>query len=208
MTMAERELPIHHRATDPGGRVWSFGSVTWVHCPECDHAAKSTGSSVSCARCGYATIPSLKPYSDKWAYPTSSNPRCSHCGTPLDRRDRPTARHKEGKLFVSIRCDHCDETEDYPASPGSDPAASRPYRLLRRHLETQVGGETLWVNNLVHLDALEDWLGAKVRERGPQPGLTMMAKLPRWMKASTNRAKVLRGLAQLRERAEQAGIDE
>lgn len=208
MTMAERELPIHHRATDPGGRVWSFGSVTWVHCPECDHAAKSTGSSVSCARCGYATIPSLKPYSDKWAYPTSSNPRCSHCGTPLDRRDRPTARHKEGKLFVSIRCDHCDETEDYPASPGSDPAASRPYRLLRRYLETQVGGETLWVNNLVHLDALEDWLGAKVRERGPQPGLTMMAKLPRWMKASTNRAKVLRGLAQLRERAEQAGIDE
>ncbi|NCP17830.1 MAG: hypothetical protein GW855_01565 [Erythrobacter sp.] len=64
------------------------------------------------------------------------------------------------------------------------------------------------MNNLAHLDALEDWLGAKVRERGPQPGLTMMAKLPRWMKASTNRDKVLRGLAQLRDRAQKAGIDQ
>jgi len=36
----------------------------------------------------------------------------------------------------------------------------------------------------------------------------MMAKLPRWMKASTNRDKVLRGLAQLRDRAQKAGIDQ
>ena len=72
----------------------------------------------------------------------------------------------------------------------------------------QVAGETLWVLNLAHLDALEDWLGAKVRERGPQSGQTMMAKLPRWMKASTNRSKVLRGLAQLRELAEKSGLDE
>ena len=56
--------------------------------------------------------------------------------------------------------------------------------------------------------SLEDWLGAKVRERGPRAGLTMMARLPRWMKASTNRTKVLRGLAQLRELAEKSGIDE
>ena len=206
--MTERELPIHHRAEDPGGRVWSFGSVTWVHCPECDKAAKSDGSTVSCMHCGYTTVPDLKPYSDKWAYPTSSNPLCSHCRKPLDRRERPTAREIDGKLFVRICCEHCGETEDYPASPGSPPSGGRSWRVLRRYLETQVAGETLWVLNLAHLNALEDWLGSKVRERGPQPGLTMMARLPRWMKASTNREKVLRGLAILRERAEKEGIDE
>ena len=206
--MTERELPIHHRASDPGGRVWSFGNVTWVHCPECDQAAKSTGASVSCAHCGYTTVPSLKPYSDKWAYPASSDPLCSHCRKPLDRRERPTARESDGKLFVRIRCEHCGETEEYPALPGSPPSSGRPYRLLHRYLETQVAGETLWVNNLVHLEALEDWLGAKVRERPADRGLTMMARLPRWMKASTNRPKVLRGLAQLRELAEKSGIDE
>lgn len=206
--MSERELPIHHRAEDPGGWLGSFGSVTWVHCPECDKAARSTGSSVSCAHCGYTTVPSLKGYSDKWAYPTSTDPLCSHCRKPLDRRERPTARERDGKLVVRIRCEHCDETEDYPASPGSPPSGGRSYRVLRRFLETQVAGETLWVLNLAHLEALEDWLGAKVRERGPRAGLTMMARLPRWMKASTNRTKVLRGLAQLRELAEKSGIDE
>ena len=206
--MTKRELPVNHRAEDPGGRVWSFGNVTWVHCPECDKAAKNSGSKVSCAHCGYVTIPSLKPYSDKWAYPTSRDSACSHCRMPLDRRVRPTARHEDGKVFVSVRCDHCGKTEDYPAQQASVPTAGPSYKMLRRFLETQVAGETLWVNNLAHLDALEDWLGAKVRERGPQPGLTMMAKLPRWMKASTNRDKVLRGLAQLRELAEKSGIDE
>lgn len=206
--MTERSLPIHHRATDPGGRVWSFGKVTWVHCPKCDRAAKNSGSKVSCGHCGYTTLPSLKPYSDKWATITARDPRCSHCGTGLDRGPRPTALEKDGKTFVRVKCPACEQVVDYPAYPASPPNGGPSYELLRRFLETQVAGETLWVNNLAHLDALEDWLGAKVRERGEQPGLTMMAKLPRWMKVSTNRAKVLRGLAQLRERAAKAGIDE
>jgi len=64
------------------------------------------------------------------------------------------------------------------------------------------------VDNLAHLAVLEDYLGAKVRERGPVRGLTMMARLPAWMKAATMRPKILRGLTHLRERAEKAGIDE
>lgn len=206
--MTKRELPVHHRATDPGGRVWSFGDVTWVHCPKCDRAAKSSNRNVTCAHCGYMTVPNLKPYSDKWAWIASSKPRCSFCGTPLDSGPRPTARENNGKLFVSVKCPNCEETVDYPALQASPPTGKRTYEILRRFLETQVAGETLWVNNLAHLEALEDWLGAKVRERGEQPGLTMMARLPRWMKASTNREKVLRGLAQLREQAEKWGIDE
>ena len=109
---------------------------------------------------------------------------------------------------MRVRCSNCHKTEDYPAHPGWNPGPRAATRKMRIYLATQVAGETLWVDNLVHLEALEDWLGAKVRERGPVAGLTMMAKLPGWLKASTNRAKVLRGLAQLRERAEQAGIDE
>ncbi len=206
--MTERRLPIHHRAEDPGGRVWSLGKVTWVHCPECDKAAKKDSNGVSCNHCGHTTIQSRKPSDNKWAAPASSKQKCSHCGEPIGNEDRPTARTKDGKLFLQVRCPHCGETDDYPARPGwtTQNFGYEPGPPL--FLTTQVAGETLWVNNLAHLEALEDWLGAKVRERGPQPGLTMMAKLPRWMKASTNRAKVLRGLAQLRERAEKAGIDE
>ena len=206
--MTRRPLAFHHRATDPGGRLASFGKVSWVHCPECDKAAKSDTNGITCAHCGYMTIQDREPSSDKWARLSSSKQVCSHCRTPLEQLTRPTGRMVDGKRVVRVRCTNCHESEDYPALPGSNPAPYKPSRRMPLYLVTQVAGETLWVENLVHLEALEDWLGAKVRERGPQPGLTMMAKLPRWMKASTNRAKVLRGLAQLRERAEQAGIDE
>jgi len=206
--MTKRPLAFHHRATDPGGRLASFGRVTWVHCPECDKAAKSDGNGVTCAHCGHMTIQDTTPYSNKWARLTSDTQLCNFCRKPLEQVNRPTGRMVDGKLMVRVRCSNCRETLDYPASPGWNPGTYVPPRSMPLYLQTQVAGETLWVDNLAHLDALEDWLGAKLRERGPQPGLTMMAKLPRWMKASTNRDKVLRGLAQLRERAEQAGIDE
>ena len=191
-----------------GGRLVSFGSVTWVHCPECDKAAKSDRNGVTCGHCGYMTIQDRDPGDWKWARLTSSKHLCSHCRKPLEDINRPTGRMIDDRLHVRVRCSHCSKTVDYPALPGRNPGARVRPRRLPLYLMTQVAGETLWVDNLAHLDALEDWLGAKVRERGPVPGLTMMAKLPRWMKVSTNRAKVLRGLAQLRERAEQAGIDE
>lgn len=205
--MTDRD-PSHHRAKDPGGRLASFGQVTWVHCPKCDAAAKSDRNGVTCAHCGYMTIQDTAPYSNRWARLGSDSERCRNCRKPLGQNNRPTARDIDGKLHVRVRCGNCDQTFDYPASPGwAEGTTSYPERN-RLYLQTQVAGETLWVDNLAHLDALEDWLGARLRERGPVAGLTMMARLPRWMKASTNREKVLRGLSQLRERAEKAGIDE
>ena len=206
--MTRREIAPHHRAQDPGGRLASFGKVTWVHCPQCDKAAKSNGNGVTCAHCGYMTIQKVGEDSNRWACFASDDERCRNCRKPLEQKNRPTRRMIDGKMFVRVRCNNCQETFDYPARYGWDEANYTPAPRNPLFLQTQVAGETLWVDNLAHLDALEDWLGAKVRERPADRGLTMMARLPRWMKASTNREKVLRGLAQLRERAEKAGIDE
>ncbi|WP_156169916.1 hypothetical protein [Aurantiacibacter luteus] len=203
-----RDLPTHHRATDPGGYVGSFGSVTWVHCPQCNKAARKGRGGVSCAHCGHRTIHSKMPRPDRWALPRKRHPVCEQCDQELPHRPAPTAHTVDGELRMTIICPHCDHKADYPAVRASSPQSRPPYEPLRRFLETQVAGETLWVNNLAHLDAIEQWIGAAVRERGDRPGLTMMARLPRWMKASTNREKVLRGLANLRERAQRAGIDE
>ena len=206
--MTRRVLASHHRASDPGGRLYTFGKVTWVHCPQCDKAAKRSGHGVACAHCGYMTIQDTKPWSSKWARLNKRDELCRNCRKPLEQVDRPTARMIDGKLFTRVKCPHCSESFDYPAYHGSNPQSRPPAPTLRKFLVTQVASQTLWVDNLVHLEALEDWLGARVRERGPVAGLTMMARLPRWMKASTNRMKVLRGLAQLRELAEKHGIDE
>jgi len=77
------------------------------------------------------------------------------------------------------------------------------------YLTATVGGEELWVYNVAHLDALAEWLGASLRERSGDDGLvnkTMMSRLPRWMKSSKNRPKVIQALAKLRDTAIREGL--
>ena len=65
-------------------------------------------------------------------------------------------------------------------------------------LSTMVGKHELWALSPEHVQRLKDYLGAKVRNRylGPS-NMTMMARLPRWMKSAKNRSAVLAGLARL-----------
>lgn len=60
----------------------------------------------------------------------------------------------------------------------------------------------MWANNEEHLDYLESYVGAPLRERPDGPsGLSWY--LPAWMKAAKHRNEVLRSLARLR-----ASLDE
>ena len=59
------------------------------------------------------------------------------------------------------------------------------------------GGHLLWANNEVHLDYLESYVGASLRERPAGPA-RLAWYLPSWMKRAKNRDEVLRSLARLR----------
>lgn len=198
------------RARDPGLRLSQLVHVTWVHCPDCDGAAKLSPDGARCIRCGYITIPSVKPQTARWARIDLSDPRCTHCRDPLPGAAMPTARHVGKKLLVRVKCPQCAKTVNYPGK-WSFPANFSPSsetRDLPMFLKVQVGGHILWVHNLAHLDALYAYLGARLRERGWATGLTMMARLPDWMKSASNRPKIMRAMRLLRERATTAGIDE
>ncbi|OKA05186.1 hypothetical protein ATP06_0227825 [Amycolatopsis regifaucium] len=60
------------------------------------------------------------------------------------------------------------------------------------------GNQTLWALNERHLDILEGYLGARHRERGKFPGLTMLARLPAWLKSAKHRSEILRVIGRLR----------
>lgn len=62
------------------------------------------------------------------------------------------------------------------------------------------GGRLLWANNAVHLDYLDSYIGATMRERPPDTSSQLYWRLPGWMKDRKHRDEVLRGLARLRER--------
>ena len=61
------------------------------------------------------------------------------------------------------------------------------------------GGHTLWAYNAAHLRLLEDCVAAKLRERSTiRTGMTLVAKLPAWLKAARNRKEILRTIAAVR----------
>ncbi|RFS86806.1 hypothetical protein D0T12_00510 [Actinomadura spongiicola] len=60
------------------------------------------------------------------------------------------------------------------------------------------GGRTLWAFNERHLDLLEGYVGARLRERGEYVGMTMVAKLPAWLKSAKHRGEILRVIGRLR----------
>lgn len=60
------------------------------------------------------------------------------------------------------------------------------------------GGRTFWAFNERHLDIIEGYVGAWLRERGKYRGMTMLAKLPAWLKAAKHRNDILRTINRLR----------
>ncbi len=81
------------------------------------------------------------------------------------------------------------------ASPGLDPFFGLPLWL-----QTNVRGNLLWVWNEAHLEEIERFVAAVLRERSPQAGNSSMAsRLPSWMKRANAREPMRKGLQKLRE---------
>ena len=211
--MAQASSPPR-RARDPGKRLFQYlnnwGGVNWVRCPKCGGPARDTRSRVTCIKCSYAygakeqhirkgQILTLQ----KWS------PSCAKCKAPVPTRGRalrPT--DAEDTPLAQVRCPTCKHIGAYPGYAGRSSlffSRALPYRR-GPYLYREIGNHTLWVYNLEHLDALEQWLGAELRERPAKRALTMMARLPRWMKAASARPKVLKALAEMRAEAARVGI--
>jgi DNA-directed RNA polymerase subunit RPC12/RpoP len=128
---------------------------------------------------------------------------CPRCGS----RAVVTAQPVEGELvmdwprrFVCAACASSASwsTKDGPSCWGGpvDPFFRLPLWLKAECCK----GRTLWAFHDGHLALLEDYVSARLRERGPaQPGLTLVARLPAWLKSAKNRDEVLRVITRLRK---------
>ena len=89
---------------------------------------------------------------------------------------------------------------------GNDTGEGR-YLGLPLFLSEPVGGHILWALNPRHLDALEAWLRAGLRERPlDAPRTSMIERLPQWLKAASARGPALRAIERMRAAASEAGI--
>ena len=141
-------------------------------------------------------------------------PRCS--GRALVRVREPQASPR-----VVLTCAHCGHSQGWaPTEPGilhsSNPgrfAAGRvafgapvdPFFHLPLWLQAPCCGERLWAFNAAHLEWLELYVGATLRERSPgEHGWSnrgLASRLPQWMRAAGNRDEILRCIRALKEKA-------
>ena len=99
-------------------------------------------------------------------------------------------------------CAACAWTQDSPATTTWGGPVD-PWLRLPLWLATVVGDEVLWAFNAGHLDLLESYVSAGLRERPLERDhamTTMAERLPPWVKSAKNRDAVLAGIARLRER--------
>lgn len=113
----------------------------------------------------------------------------------------------ESELFASRRfiCTSCAATSDWAASTvrfrSNEPMD--PFFNYPLWLQIPCCQHMLWAYNRAHLDFLEQFVQAKLRERQPHERLgwanqSLASRLPRWMQSRKNRDEILRAIAKLR----------
>lgn len=129
-------------------------------------------------------------------------PRCDKCAEVVLKDNDPASQ--EGKptsgdsyLFAPRRlvCNHCGYVAEWQGNKVVSNDSNDWYFRQPLWLQISCCGELLWALNEDHLDFLEEYIGASLREsyRG-----TMASRLPDWMKSAKNREDVLKCIGKLR----------
>lgn len=127
---------------------------------------------------------------------------CEACGLARDWHGERLHVVVDGVAMVVQRAQHGWVD---PATGRGVPAAREPQGVDARFgtplwLRSECcGGELLWATNAAHLDYLEAYVGARLRDHVPGPA-PLSSRLPAWLTSAKNRDEVLRHLSRLRRR--------
>jgi hypothetical protein len=133
-------------------------------------------------------------------------PRCGGCAVhrQLEPQERPT-------WFAPRRlvCPGCAFTRDWADQTITRHTQQRTgldeYFELPLWIREECRHGVVWAYNAPHLDALEAFVKAKLRERSPDPqwgwsNRSWASRLPGWMKDRKHRDEILEVIGRLRER--------
>jgi hypothetical protein len=132
-------------------------------------------------------------------------PGCGGCATVRlhaleeERRAGPLRASQEARLT----CTRCGRNERRTAFVRRLHGPADTVFGLPVWLRTPCCGHTLWAYNAIHLDALEAFVGAALRERRPDEhgawrNQAWVSRIPAWLRSAKNRGEILRCIARLR----------
>ncbi|MFC7613831.1 hypothetical protein ACFQV2_09915 [Actinokineospora soli] len=165
-----------------------------VRCPRCGGRAVASWSRVTCGGCGYA----LADRSPSW--PSTST--CTRTAAAAGAGCGLSSGDVAGGVLphgLPVRCPSCRAVTRLPAMAlwRGDGGVPR-FRGLELWLQIPFRGHVLWAYHEEHLDFLERYVAAAVRERQPNRNSSVASRLPAWIKSAKNRDDILRALARMR----------
>lgn len=97
-------------------------------------------------------------------------------------------------------CSNCGSTREWSEHQIKVGADCDFYFRLPVWLRAACCGETLWAYNREHLEMLERFVGAKLRERTIKGRNSFLSKLPQWIKSAKNRDEILKAIERMRQK--------
>ena len=126
-------------------------------------------------------------------------PKCALMAKVVLINNYPTEklRLSAPRKLVCSNCGHIETCEGKNAIIGN----SKDWYFQRPlWLQISTCGKTLWAYNLQHLDLLESYVSAKLRERKPNVNRSVASRLPNWIKLAKNRDEILKAIGKLKEK--------
>jgi hypothetical protein len=114
---------------------------------------------------------------------------------PKGKMDKFRNQFFAPRRFVCLSCLHRDFWNGTEIGVGGNVDW---YFRLPLWLEISCCGELIWAYNLKHLEMLEKYVAAKLRERTKKGRSSFLSKLPKWIKSARNRDEILRAIGKLK----------
>ena len=186
-------------------RLYDLMDSFSVHCPKCDgHAQISVpiyfdykNAALKCTSCHFS-----EKATNLVRYKPTGKAKCFQCLEFLDLSI--IDGYKTIPSYINITCKYCKTInkvsqnwesyiEKYKDSGIKDPAFGLPLWY-----QDSVKGNTIWAYNLRHITEIKNYVRSTLRERTTDRfKMTMVEKLPDFIKLAKNREEVLKALERM-----------
>jgi transcription elongation factor Elf1 len=123
-------------------------------------------------------------------------PRCQHSARVFSLGEKKPALFGPKRLV----CANCGYSKNWKKQAVCLGGPVDAYFRQPLWLQTPCCGHTLWAYNERHLNYLEDFIRADLRERIPSTNRSIASRVPVWMKSAHNRNDLLKGIERLRQK--------
>jgi hypothetical protein len=105
--------------------------------------------------------------------------------------------------LIKVSCKNCGKAKFYEAKHARNTIDSQapidPYFGLQLWLQSGFDGSILWAYSCAHLDFLEEYIGAKLREEKVVSKRSLVQNMPAFISKAGNRAKLLKLISRMRK---------